>query len=37
VSDQSKNRNRTFGVSVIYKYNAVDLFLRLRKKKLNSK
>jgi hypothetical protein len=34
VSDATnKNRNRTFGFAIVYKYDAVDLFLRLRKKK----
>ena len=35
VSDPAKNRNRTFGVSLTYKYDLVDLMLRIRKKKLD--
>lgn len=34
-SDAEKNRNRTFAISVIYKYDLVDLMLRIRKKRLD--
>ncbi|HPF92867.1 MAG TPA: porin family protein [Tenuifilaceae bacterium] len=34
-SDPEKNRNRGFGISVTYKYDLVDLMLRIRKKKLD--
>jgi hypothetical protein len=34
-SDPQKNRNRTFAISVIYKYDLVDLMLRVRKKRLD--
>lgn len=32
-SDASKNRNRSFGFAVVYKYDLVDLFFRLKNKK----
>lgn len=35
VTDQ-RNSNRTIGLALTFKYDAVDLFLRLRKKKLDS-
>lgn len=34
-SDPEKNRNRALAISIIYKYDLVDLMLRLRKKKLD--
>lgn len=34
-SDTAKNRNRTFAISVIYKYDLVDLMLRIRKKRVD--
>ncbi len=34
VNVTEKNRNRSFGIALTFKYDAVDLFLRLRKQKL---
>ncbi len=34
-SDTAKNRNRTFAISIVYKYDLVDLMLRIRKKRVD--
>lgn len=34
-SDPQKNRNRTFAISLVYKYDLVNLMLRIRKKRLD--